>query len=332
MTRWPSLLLATALLPLTVAVRPAGSVVVGGGGSASTDCIAVIDAPANSPPAPATPKNVDCVDGSACDADHTRNARCLFDVTLCVNSTMIAGCTPMRADSLTIDHALDNGDPKFDTDFQALQSRANVLGFPDDENTDDCTLASTITVKLKLPTSPGAPFKKAKKVLRMTADGATDHATTDRDHMKFTCRPEGNGLYSPTELYDGTFDRIRQEVFAQSCALSGCHDSESHKNNMILLPNVAYSEIVGVTPYNSAAAVAGWQRVFPGDPTQSYLYRKVSCDLPDQTTYGACMPFQRPPIAQHLQDIIKLWIMGDGTCGAFLPENQQNCWVVGTDQ
>src|SRR5881296_488824 len=184
MTRWPSLLLATALLPLTVAVRPAGSVVVGGGGSASTDCIAVIDAPANSPPAPATPKNVDCVDGSACDADHTRNARCLFDVTLCVNSTMIAGCTPMRADSLTIDHALDNGDPKFDTDFQALQSRANVLGFPDDENTDDCTLASTITVKLKLPTSPGAPFKKAKKVLRMTADGATDHATTDRDHMK----------------------------------------------------------------------------------------------------------------------------------------------------
>src|SRR5262249_22218425 len=167
MTRWPCLLLATALLPATAGVRPAGAVVVGGGGSASTDCIAVIDAPANSPAAPATPKNVDCVDGAMCDADHARHGRCLLHVTPCVNSTMIAGCSPFRADSLTIDHALDNGDPKFDTDFQALQSRANVLGFPDDENTDDCTIASAITVKLRPPTSPGTPFKKAKKVLRM---------------------------------------------------------------------------------------------------------------------------------------------------------------------
>src|SRR5262249_53539395 len=109
MTRWPCLLLPTALLPATAGVRPAGAGVVGGGGSAPTDCIAVIDAPANSPPAPATPKNVDCVDGAACDADGTRNARCVFDVTLCVNSTMIGGCSPLRADSLTIDHALDNG-------------------------------------------------------------------------------------------------------------------------------------------------------------------------------------------------------------------------------
>ena len=147
--------------------------------------------------------------------------------------------------------------------------------------------------------------------------------------MRLTCRPEGNGLYSPHELYDGTFDRIRQQVFAQSCALSGCHDSNSHKNNMILYPNVAYSQIVGVTPFNSAAAVAGWQRVFAGDPTQSYLYRKVTCDLPDMITYGACMPFQRPPISQQLQDIIQLWIVGDVPCG---PAPDLGCWVAGTDQ
>ena len=330
MVRWPTLLLVTALLPATAGVRSSCAVFVGGGGSASTDCIAVIDAPANSPPAPASPKNVDCVDGDpTCDADGTRNARCEFNVSLCVNSTMITGCTPTRADSLAIDHSTDNGDPKFDTDFQALQQRTNLLGFPDNENTDDCTLQSTITVALKPPGSEGAPFKKGKKTLRLEADGATDRATTDHDHMRLTCRPEGNGLYSPHELYDGTFDRIRQQVFAQSCALSGCHDSNSHKNNMILYPNVAYSQIVGVTPFNSAAAVAGWQRVFAGDPTQSYLYRKVTCDLPDMITYGACMPFQRPPISQQLQDIIQLWIVGDVPCG---PAPDVGCWVAGTDQ
>jgi len=329
MARWPTLLLVTALLPATAGVRSSCAVVVGGGGAASTDCIAVIDAPANSPPAPASPKNVDCVDGDpACDADGTRNARCVFNVKLCVNSTVISGCTPMRADSIAIDHSIDNGDPKFDTDFQALQQRANLLGFPDNETQDKCTLASTITVTLKPPGSQGAPFRKGKKILRLEAAGATDHATTDRDHMRLTCEPEGNGLYSPRELYDGTFDRIRQEVFAQSCALSGCHDSQSHKGNMTLYPAVAYSQIVGVTPMNSAAAVAGWKRILPGDSVQSYLYRKVTCDLPD-LTYGACMPFQRPAISQHLQDIIRLWIVGDGPCGT-APD--VGCWVAGTDQ
>ena len=329
MTRWPTLLLVMALFPASAVVRSAGAVVVGGGGSVSTDCIAVIDAPANSPPAPASPKNVDCVDGDpACDADGTRNARCVFNVKLCVNSTMISGCTPMRADSLTIDHALDNGDPRFDTDFQALQQRANLLGFPDNETKNKCTLASTITVSLKPPSAEGAPFSKGKKTLRLTAAGATDHVTTDRDHMKLTCRPEGNGIYSPRELYDGTFDRIRQEVFAQSCALSGCHDSNTHQNMLTLLPGGAYSQIVGVQPFNAAAAVAGWKRIFSGDPTQSYLYRKVTCNLPDMT-YGACMPFHRTPISQHLQDIIQLWIVGDGTCG---PAPDVGCWVTGTDQ
>jgi len=332
MARWLLLLFVTAVPLANLKVRSAAAVVVGGGGSAATDCIAVIDAPANSPPAPRPLRNVDCVDGDpACDADGVRNARCVINVQLCVNSTMISGCTPTRADSLTVEHAIDNGDPKFDTDFQALQQRADALGFPDDENTDDCALGSTVTVALKPPSSAGAPFRKGKKTLRLEADGATDHAATDRDRMKLTCEPEGNGLYSPTELYDGTFDRIRQEVFAQSCALSGCHDSNSHQNSLILYPNVAYGQIVGVMPFNAAAAVAGWQRIFVGDPTQSYLYRKVTCDLPDMT-YGACMPFHRTPISQHLQDIIQAWILGDGMCGAFLPENQQNCWVVGTDQ
>src|SRR5882762_4330793 len=84
------------------------AVVVPGGGGKSSDCVAVSDIPAaNSPAPPRTPKNVDCTDGDpSCDGDGARNARCSFDLRVCVNSTAVTGCTPVRADSLSIDHAI----------------------------------------------------------------------------------------------------------------------------------------------------------------------------------------------------------------------------------
>src|SRR5262249_22721599 len=119
----------------------AHAIEVRGGGSKTTDCIAVIDADgANSPALPKAPRDVDCVDGAACDADGAINARCEFTLRLCVNSTHVTGCTPGRADSLDIEHAADNGDPLFDTDFQALQQRTSHFHFPDNESTDDCSL------------------------------------------------------------------------------------------------------------------------------------------------------------------------------------------------
>ncbi len=317
----------TAVTVLLLAMAaPAAAVVVGGGGPKARDCVSVFDATGvNSPAPPRTPRNIDCVDGDpACDMDGTRNASCTFSLRLCVNSSNVAGCTPERADDITIQHAQDNGDPRFDTDFQALQARADLLGFPDQESLDRCTQQSAITVVLK---GNGSGVRMLnKKLLRLTALGAAGgRPTTDRDRMKLTCRPEGNGVYSPHELYGGTFDRIAHEVFAQSCALSGCHDSETHQADEILLPNAAYSQIVGVTPTNPSAATAGLQRIFPGDPMQSFLYRKITADL--EAGWGLPMPRTGPALSPQLIEIIRLWIIGDSTLGPA----PQDGWVAGTD-
>jgi hypothetical protein len=307
----------------------AHAVEVRGGGSKSTDCIAVIDADgANSPAPPKDPRDVDCVDGSACDADGLRNARCEFTLRLCVNSTHVAACTPGRADSLDIEHAIDNGDPRFDTDFQALQQRTSHFGFPDDESTDDCALGSAITVPLRLPSSAGGAYKANKKQLRYTSVGvAGGRNTKDKDKMKFTCRPEGDGRYSPRDLYTGTFDRISQQVFATSCALSSCHDSESHRANMILLPGAAYSEIVNVAPTTDHPATDGMHRITPGDPSTSFLYLKIH-ERPIPPELAPSMPLIGQDVSDQLQEIIRLWIIGDGTLGP-APETG---WVDGTDQ
>jgi len=336
MRRRHSTVLLTVLL--LAASRAGWSVVVPGGGSRRSDCLAVFDAPgANSPAPPRPARRVDCTDGDpTCDADGLRNARCTFTLRLCVNSTAVDGCTPDRTDSLTIDHAIDDGDPKFDTDFQALQARADTLHFPDVESQNRCTLASSISIALVPPRNGSGPWKKAKKKLRLSATGFTDRDTSDRDTMKFTCKPAGDGLYGPRDLYTSTFDRIRQQVFATSCALSGCHDSNTHEHDLILLPNAAYSQIVGVDPVTAAALADGLKRIDPGNPQNSLLFLKIDAKthgttLPDG--YGSGMPFIGSPVADNLVEIVRLWILGDATTGP-APDDcpDQACWVQGTDQ
>jgi hypothetical protein len=243
-----------------------------------------------------------------------------------VNSSALALCTPDQTDSVTISHAVDDGlDPRFDPDFQALQTRVNTLGFPGDDLIDDCTTSSAMTVLLR--PKKGSKYVKNKKKLQLVALGrASGKDTKDKDKMKFTCRAEGDGIYLPTDLYSGTFDRIAQQIFLPSCATASCHDSESQAGGLNLLPGGAYSQLVGVLPSNSVVALAGLDRVTPGDPDLSYLYRKLVPDL--LPGWGVGMPAGEQPIAPELLELIRLWILGDGTLGP-APETG---WVVGTDQ
>lgn len=319
---------AVVVLLCGVSLRLASAAVVVGGGSKTTDCMSTFVASgANKPAPPKTPKNVDCDDGDpTCDLDAARNGECVFDIQVCVNASGHTGCVPDTTDSVVVRHAVDNGDSKFDPDWQALQTRIDTLGFPANDFPDDCTLGSALTVKLRPPKS-GNKFRKGKKKLKLKATGTvTGKFKTDSDRMKFRCRPEGDRIYLPTELYTGTFDRISQQVFAASCALSGCHDSETSAGGMILLAGAAYSQLVGVVPTNTAAALDGLSRIAPGDETLSLLYRKITVDL--LPGYGAVMPLNAARLSPDLIEIIRLWIIGDGVLG---PAPQFG-WVAGTDQ
>ena len=310
-------LLALALSAVLGATS-ARAVIVGGGGSASSDCLAVFDAPVNFPVD--RPRNVNCTDGDAsCDADGTVNGHCDFSVAMCANSTADPRCTLNGVQSITIDHAFDNGDPKFDPDFQGLQQRIDGGIDPPTTTADSCSTFAIISVPVLGPLK-GNVCRRSSKRLRVTTVSTpmSGRQIRDTDRLRLTCNPAPAGC-DPMVFFSGTFDRIQKQVFTKSCALSGCHDSQTHQGNL-RLEDPAYANVVDVTPSNQEAIDAGWKRITPNDTTTSFLYRKVTGDLPDPG-FGERMPRTGRNVDDDLINIIKLWI----EAGA--PETG---WVPGT--
>ena len=318
---------AVALVSLLLPIAMAQAIVQGGGGSSRTDCLTVIDAAVNYPPD--NPKRFRCADGDPCDADGVVNGVCQFDVTICSNSSYNpTRCTLVGVDSITVEHAIDNGDRKFDPDFQALQNRINngIVGPSDPPNTDPdvCALPSTFLVPVIGPLS-GNVCKRGKKQVKITSFSVPvlGRISKDKDKLKMECDPAPAGC-DPMAIFSGTFDRIQRQIFNRSCALSGCHDSQTQAGGMLLESGGAYSNIVDVVPDTPAAAALGWRRIDAAnaDPETSFMYHKLTGDLPDPEL-GARMPFGRPKLESYLIDILRLWI----EAGA--PPSP--VWVPGTD-
>jgi hypothetical protein len=320
-SKWARFLPALVLVTGTAA--PAAALVIGGGGSSRTDCLAVLDAPANDPIT--RPKRIRCTDGDpACDADGVVNGVCEFPVAMCANSTFDPTCTLNGVQTMIVEHAADNGDPKFDPEFQALQNRLlNEIGLPT-TTSDDCSNPTNFHVAIVGPLS--GVCKKGKKQVKITTLSTLmmGRVYTDKDRLKMTCDPAPGGC-DPQLLYSGTFDRVQTQIFNQSCAVSGCHDSQSRTGNLLLETGASLTNLVNVTPNNANAAAAGWKRVTvidasTGDPATSLLFAKL---VGPPNGFGARMPFNRPQLDQSLIDVIQLWI------AAGAPETG---WVPGTDQ
>ena len=294
------------------------------GGAVSKDCLVVFDAAANFPIT--APKQVRCVDGdTACDADGIINGICSLPVRVCVNSTFSSACSLSGVSQINVDHSFDTGtDNKFDPDFLALRQRINQeFTFPL-ASPDTCTTAVTFQVPIKGPLGNNHCSRTKKKLkLRSVSQPATG-AISDVDTLKLSCEPAPNNGCDPQTLFPGgTFDRIQKQIFNQSCALGGCHDSQSQTGGLLLETGASYGNLINQLPSNPAARNAGWLRVNAvggGDAATSFMFHKIEGDLPD-SSYGERMPRGKPKLNGTLREIIRLWI----EAGA-----PQNVWVPGT--
>jgi hypothetical protein len=321
-TRTLLLRAAIASACCVLVARSATATVVGGGGNQATDCLTVFDAPVNDPPS--KPRNVRCVDGDPCDADGTVNGVCEFALGVCANSTFDPACGLNGVQSIKVEHSADNGDPKFDPQFQALNTRVQNEIAPPTNQADSCTAATNFRVEIKGPF--GSRCKKNSKLVKLTtfSNVIDEHVYTDKDRIKLTCDPAPTGCDPHVLFPGGTFDRIQQQIFNQSCAVSGCHDSQTQMANLLLETGSSLANLVNVTPTNAAAMMAGWKRVtvsdpMTGDPDTSLLYHKVNGP---PAGFGERMPFMRKKLDGHLVEVIRLWIAGGAPA---------NGWVPGTD-
>jgi hypothetical protein len=113
-------------------------------------------------------------------------------------------------------------------------------------------------------------------------------------------------LKSPTDPLDGgdpvdpsaTFTRVQNEVFTPNCTTAGCHEPIGHQAGQVLTAGNAYGNIVGV----SSTEMPLLHRIEPGDPANSYLYRKIT---------GAGITGDRMPLGQAPLDEAKIRLVRD---------------------
>jgi hypothetical protein len=98
-----------------------------------------------------------------------------------------------------------------------------------------------------------------------------------------------------------TFTRVQAEVFTPTCALAGCHlGPASLAQEGMVLSGDAYNSIVGVRSNQNPSIF----RVTPGDPANSYLWRKIT---PGQPIVGDRMP-QTGSITEAQRQLLTDWI------------------------
>ena len=97
-----------------------------------------------------------------------------------------------------------------------------------------------------------------------------------------------------------TFTRVQNEIFTPTCAQLGCHAVIGKQESLVLAPGLAYANIVGV----ASVEMPQLARVTPNDPTNSYLYRKIT----GAGITGVQMPNGQTPLTAAQIKLISDWI------------------------
>jgi hypothetical protein len=109
----------------------------------------------------------------------------------------------------------------------------------------------------------------------------------------------GSGSGEPIDP-TATFTRVQNEVFTPTCASLGCHDPLGQQEQMILTAGRAYGNTVGQPSIENPALL----RVAPGDPSGSYLYRKIT----GSGITGDRMPQGSPALSTTQIKLVRDWI------------------------
>ena len=98
-----------------------------------------------------------------------------------------------------------------------------------------------------------------------------------------------------------TFTRVQNEIFTPTCTVIGCHDTVGQQEGLVLTPDSSFASIVDVP----SRQVPSLDRVEPGDPAASYLYRKVT----GSSIVGERMPFASPALTDAQMQLVRNWIL-----------------------
>lgn len=100
---------------------------------------------------------------------------------------------------------------------------------------------------------------------------------------------------------------LQTEVFARSCAFSQCHSAQARKGDLDLSTyDATAGSLTERAPSNEVAGRKGLRVVSPGQPENSFLYRKLVAPGDGE---GALMPRRAGKLEQYKIDAVREWIM-----------------------
>lgn len=114
-----------------------------------------------------------------------------------------------------------------------------------------------------------------------------------------------------------TWSVIEHDILQANCA--GCHaegTSFARQSGLILTPDAAYAQLLGVEPTNRTAADAGLVRLSDeglAGVSRSFLWEKINAPAQehfyaDHPDYGEIMPLGRAPLTNGQLEFIRRWI------------------------
>jgi hypothetical protein len=117
--------------------------------------------------------------------------------------------------------------------------------------------------------------------------------------------PTPTASMRPTATFPPTLDNIQRTIFSPRCAIPTCHDAAEKAGNLNLSAGSAYDQLVGVPPTVDTARAAGFLRVDPGKPENSFLIVKLDGPPPGE---GSRMPLTGTLLTDAEVQLISDWI------------------------
>lgn len=127
----------------------------------------------------------------------------------------------------------------------------------------------------------------------------------------------GGDLSACTGTDVPTFDAVFEQLLVGRGCVHGCHDASS-AGKLTLKPTeqgpadieAAFAALIGATSTTSECGT--WERVVPGAPSESLLWRKLAAEIPGSgvTTCGESMPKGAQQIDAADVDLVCRWIAG----------------------
>ena len=124
-----------------------------------------------------------------------------------------------------------------------------------------------------------------------------------------SCNKKGVDIESAS-----TFDNIQTEILNTSCAISGCHLSETDgtylQHGLILKKGSAYQNLINISPKNTTAIQENLKIVSPFDAENSLLYQKLLFETSHKSlkNFGSIMPLGKDMLFMGQIEYIRRWI------------------------